>query len=44
MKIAWLVWDDLDSKEAGDKPEFWTQYPGEWRVFVQIVYAEVIVQ
>jgi hypothetical protein len=42
MKIGWLVWDDWDSKNAGDKPEFWTTEPDSWRCSVQIVYAEVL--
>lgn len=42
MKIGWLVWFDTESKDAGDKPEFWTTEPDSWRVSVQIVYTEVV--
>jgi len=41
MKIGWLVWWDSDSRNAGDKPEFWTHEPESWRPSIRIVYCEV---
>jgi len=41
MKIAWLVWYDIDDKIAGKTPEFWTTEPDSWRTYIQIVYAEI---
>lgn len=42
MKLAWLVWDFIEDKDAGLAPELWTTEPECWRVYVQIVYAEVV--
>lgn len=41
MKIAWLVWYNLEDKQAGERPEFWTVEPDSWRTFTRIVYCEV---
>jgi hypothetical protein len=41
MKIAWLLWDSEEDKEAGEPPRFVTQQPNSWECFIQIVYAEI---
>jgi hypothetical protein len=43
MKIGWLVWRDLEDKEAGGKPELWIEEPPSYcSVVVQIVYSEIV--
>lgn len=42
MKIAYLVWDSREDREAGEQPKFTTEEPDRWLHWVQIVYAEVL--
>lgn len=41
MKLAWLVWFDEESRDAGERPEVWLTQPDGWRCSIQIVYAEI---
>lgn len=42
MKLAWLVWNCQEDKDAGYKPELWFYEPDPWKASIQIVYAEIL--